>query len=59
MSVGKQSAFRGQSINIGSPGLRVPVKAANPVIQIVDCNEQDVWPRVGCMDRERANMRRE
>ncbi len=45
MRVGKQSAPRCQSINIRSSGLRMPTKAPDPVIQVINRDEQHIRPR--------------
>ena len=31
-----------EGINMRSPGLGVPPEATNPVVQIIDCDEEDV-----------------
>ena len=46
MRVGKQRAPRRQSINIRSLGLRMPAKTPDPVIQVVDRDEQHIRPRI-------------
>ena len=42
MGVGKQYTPLGQAIHIRRQRLRMPSKAANPVIQIIDCDEQHI-----------------
>ena len=46
MGVGKPDALSRESIDVGRLGLGVSVVASNPVIQVVDGNEQHVrWLR--------------
>ena len=47
MPVGKQGAHLGQPVDIGGLGLGVTAEATDPVIQIVDRKEQDVWLILG------------
>jgi hypothetical protein len=47
MSAGEQHASRCEPIHIRRHCLRVPVQATNPVIQVIDCNEQNVGPIFG------------
>jgi len=42
MSVSEQHPALGQAIHIRRQRLRMPSKAANPVIQIIDCDEQHI-----------------
>ena len=42
MGIGKEHTGSGQAIKIGSPRLGMSSQAPNPVIQIVECNEQDI-----------------
>ena len=52
MSVGEVDTFSGKSIDIGGSSLRVSTKAADPVIQVVDGDKQDIggcgrhWARI-------------
>ena len=46
MRAGKQRATLGQRINRRRLHLRMPTHAANPVVLIVDSDEEDVGPRV-------------
>lgn len=43
MSVSKECASLGESIDIGSQRLRVATKAADPIIEIVNRYQEDVW----------------
>ncbi len=36
MPIFEKSPHLGQSVDIGGPGLRVPLKAADPIIQIIN-----------------------
>lgn len=42
MGVGEENTARGESIEIRREGLRVPPEAADPIVQIIDREEQDV-----------------
>ena len=60
MRVGEQHPALGQAIHVRRQRLRMPAKAANPVIQIIDCDEKDV--RLGRSvrdDRQQTNRERE
>lgn len=59
MGVGEQHATGGKSIDVGRLSLWVSAKAANPVVQIIDRNEQYVGPRLRLIRRQirRANVR--
>jgi len=55
MPVGKEGSHLGQSVDVGSLGLGVPPKTADPVVQIVDRNEQDIGLRTfSCRKKERG-----
>jgi hypothetical protein len=43
MRVEKQRPARGKLIEVRRLHLRVPTHAPDPVIQVIDGNEQDVW----------------
>ena len=47
MPIGKQGAHLGQSVDVGGLRLGVPAKATDPIIQIVDRDQQDVWLILG------------
>ena len=36
VSIFEKGSHLRQSIDIGSPGLRVPIKTANPIVQIIN-----------------------
>jgi hypothetical protein len=42
MSVGKEHAPLGQTVDVGSECLRMAIHATDPVIQIVDGDEQGI-----------------
>ena len=42
MCIKKQSALFGQTVDIGRTGLRVPLHATDPVVQVVDGDEEGV-----------------
>jgi len=44
MSVIEKYAGGRQPVKVWSPGLWVTVEATDPVVQIVDCNEENVGP---------------
>lgn len=44
MSVIEKYAGGRQPVQVWSPGLWVTVEATDPVVQIVDCNEENVGP---------------
>ena len=47
MSIAKENASCGKSIQIGCQGLRMSSHNANPVVEIVDRNKQDIgWRRL-------------
>ena len=56
MPIGKQGAHFGQPVNVGGLGLGVSAEATDPIIQIVDREEQDV--RLG-LGRQRKNRQKE
>ena len=43
MPIGKKGAHPGQAVDVGGFRLGVPAEATDPIIQIVDRKEQDVW----------------
>ena len=45
VGVGKQRPAPRQPVHVGCLDLRVPLQAADPVVQVVDAEEQDVGPR--------------
>ena len=49
MGIGKDHAAAGQSIHVGSTCLGMTIQETNPVIEVIDRNEQDVGWR-GCLD---------
>ena len=49
MGVGEEHPGGGQAIQVRGLGLRMPGEATDPVIEIVDRDEQYVWA-IGCMD---------
>jgi len=51
MRVGKQRAAGGQTINMGRLHLRMTFQAADPVVLIVDGDEQDI----GLLRRQRRH----
>ena len=51
MSVGKQGAHLGQPVDVGGLGLGVTAEATDPIIQIVDREEQDVRLILGPEDK--------
>lgn len=55
MTVGKKCAHLGQPVDVRRLGLRVTTKTADPVVQIVDRNEQDIGLRTfSCRKKERG-----
>ena len=46
MSIGEQSARLSESIKVWSLCVRVPLEATDPVILVIDRDEEDV--RLGC-----------
>ena len=44
VSLGEEQAAPGQAIHVRRPRLRMPTKHAYPVIEIVNSNEQHIWP---------------
>ena len=46
MGVCEQRSTFGQRIDVGSLNLRMPAQAADPIVQIIDRDEQDIWPLV-------------
>ena len=42
MSVGEKNPSSGEPVNVGRPGVRMPTEAANPVVQIIDGDEEDI-----------------
>ncbi len=42
MGVGKQRAPRGKPVEVGSLYLRVPAQTADPIIQVIDGDEEDI-----------------
>lgn len=57
MCVGEQHSAGRQPIEIGCFRLRVTAKTSNPVIQIIDGYEQNVW-LVGCLGRAACQRKR-
>ena len=55
MSVGEKCSGCGQAIEVRSLGLRVTAKATDPVIEVVDGNEQDIL-RLGSVDAGRPKQ---
>ena len=47
MRVGEQRAALGQPVDVRRPDLRMPAQAADPVVLVVDRDEQDVGPGGG------------
>jgi len=43
MGIGKQGASCGQRVDIGGVCLRVPIETTDPIVQIVNRNQEDVW----------------
>jgi hypothetical protein len=43
VSLFKKHAFCSQTINIGGLCLRMPAQTSDPVIEIIDGDEEDVW----------------
>ena len=48
MCVGKGGAHGGKTINVRSPGLRVSAQVTDPVVQVVDCNEENIRTVISC-----------
>ena len=46
MSVGEQRPAPSQAVDVRRPRLRVPTQASNPIVQVVDRDEQDVRPPI-------------
>tara|TARA_B110000467_G_C18179628_1_gene399830 strand:+ start:132 stop:284 length:153 start_codon:yes stop_codon:yes gene_type:complete len=42
MGVTKKHAPVGESIDVGSLRLRMPTKASNPIIEVVNCDKQNI-----------------
>jgi hypothetical protein len=42
--LGEEQAALGQAIHIRRPRLRVPSKLTDPIIEIVNSDEQHIWP---------------
>ena len=42
MSIFEENAGGGQTVQIRGKGLRVTTHAADPIVQIVDCNKKNV-----------------
>lgn len=47
MSVGKQGTPASQPIDVWRVGLGVSFETAEPVILIIDCDKQNIWPPPG------------
>ncbi len=45
MSIGEEDTPRGKTINVWSQCLRVPIEATDPIVEIVDDNEEDIGLR--------------
>ena len=43
MGVSEEDSPVGQSINVGRPGIGMPPQTANPVIEVIDGDEEDIW----------------
>lgn len=43
MCVGEEDTSFGKAINVRGFRLRVPAHAADPIVQIIDSNEEDIW----------------
>jgi hypothetical protein len=42
MGVGEQHPARGQAIEVGRLGVRMSTQAADPIVQVIDGDEQDI-----------------
>ena len=42
MCVGEGGAHGGKTIDVRSPGLRVSTQVTDPVVKVVDCNEEHI-----------------
>jgi hypothetical protein len=42
--LGEEQAALGQAVHIWRPRLRVPAKHTDPIIEIVNSDEQHIWP---------------
>ena len=51
MSIGKKCAPSGESINVGCSGLRMSPQTTDPVIQVVDGNQENVGSIIGLQSR--------
>ena len=57
VGVGKEGAALGEPVHVRGERLGMPAEATDPVVQIVDGDEQDVWGgglRLGSKGRQRA-----
>ena len=63
----KEHPTPGQRVNVWGLGLRVPAEAADPVIQVINGKEQDIWaalllipsPRTGARPRGKLSDKQE
>ena len=47
MPIGKKGAHPGEAVDVGGFRLGEPAEATDPIIQIVDRDQQDVWLILG------------
>jgi hypothetical protein len=55
MGIGKKNAAPGQAIYVWHVSLRMPAQTANPIIEVINGNEQDVRSLVGPTELREAS----
>lgn len=56
MGIGKQRASLGKSIDVRCQSLRMASQTADPIIQVVDGNQEDIGAFIGLRSRTESDQ---
>jgi hypothetical protein len=58
LGIGEDDTPGSEAVDIGGGRLRVSSEASDPVVQVVDGDEEDIWSSIGLHERRRAQRKR-